>query len=58
MTEPVSAEEPDEKLVCTCGSPDHEPLRVGVAFSVSGPERGLFDCPDAATHRYGLGPVS
>lgn len=62
MTQPTDpppvSEELDEKLVCPCGDPGHEPLRVGVVFSVSGPERGLYDCPDAVTHRYGLGPVS
>ncbi|MFF1684562.1 hypothetical protein [Streptomyces sp. NPDC058254] len=58
-TDPTAvSEEPDEPLVCPCGDPSHEPLRVGAAFSVSGPERALYDCPQATTHRYGLGPVS
>jgi hypothetical protein len=61
-TDPVPASEGPEPepspLVCPCGDPSHAPLRVGVAFSVSGPERDLYDCPQAPTHRYGLGPVS
>ncbi|MGX1669458.1 hypothetical protein [Streptomyces sp. NPDC055400] len=61
MTQPTdqpSSEGPEpEPLVCPCGDLAHAPIRVGVAFSVSGPERGLYDCPRAVTHRYGLGPA-
>ena len=55
---PAVSEELDEKLVCPCGDRTHDPVRVGVAFSVSSPDRGFYDCPQAPTHRYGLGPVS
>lgn len=55
---PPTGEELEPSLVCPCGSSDHAPLRAGVTFSSSGPERDLYDCPQAVTHRYGLGPVS
>ncbi|MFD8771488.1 hypothetical protein [Streptomyces sp. NPDC059916] len=56
---PASEELEPEPLVCPCGGLDHAPLRIGTAFASSGPERSLYDCPQAApTHRYGLGPVS
>ncbi|RVU28876.1 hypothetical protein EOT10_03170 [Streptomyces antnestii] len=56
---PAANEEPEPELVCPCGDLGHTPVRVGLTFSSSGPERGLYDCPQAAPiHRYGLGPVS
>jgi hypothetical protein len=56
---PAASEGPEpEPLVCPCGNADHAPLWVGTAFATSGPERSLYDCPQAPTHRYGLGPVS
>lgn len=55
---PAASEEPREPLVCPCGSTDHAPLRVGVAFSASDPDAGFYDCPQAPTHQYGLGPAS
>lgn len=61
-TDPTPASEgPDPEplpLICPCGDPGHAPLWVGTAFATSGPERSLYDCPQAPTHRYGLGPVS
>lgn len=55
---PAASEEPEPQLACPCGSLQHEPVRIGVTFSSSGPERDLYDCPQAPTHRYGLGPVA
>lgn len=52
------SEEPEPQLVCPCGDQAHAPLRVGTTFSTSGPERDLYDCPVAVTHRYGIGPAS
>ena len=58
-TDPAPAsEEPEPRLVCPCGGLDHEPVWRGVTISASGPERDLYDCPQAAGHRYGFGPVS
>ena len=57
-TDPAPVSEEPEPLVCPCGDRAHEPVRVGVAFSVSDPDRGFYDCPQAPTHQYGLGPVS
>jgi len=56
--QPPTSEGPEPELVCPCGKAGHAPVRVGLTFSSSGPERDLYDCPAAATHRYGLGPVS
>ncbi|MFC9460011.1 hypothetical protein ACFWN5_03595 [Streptomyces sp. NPDC058430] len=56
--QPPASEEPEPELVCPCGSLDHTPLRIGTAFATSGPECSLYDCPQAPTHWYGLGPAS
>ncbi|MFB6675628.1 hypothetical protein ACFCWG_25020 [Streptomyces sp. NPDC056390] len=56
---PPASEGPEPELVCPCGSLDHPPKWVGATTSMSGPERDLYDCPQAApTHRFRLGPVS
>lgn len=57
-TDPPPASEEPEPLVCPCGDRGHAPVRIGVTFSSSGPERDLYDCPQAPAHRYGLGPVA
>lgn len=61
-TDPIPASEGPEPeplpTVCPCGDLAHEPVRVGLTFSSSGPEHDLYDCPTALTHRYGFGPAS
>lgn len=56
--QPAVSEEPEPQPACPCGDPGHAPVRVGLTFSSSGPERDLYDCPTAVTHRFSLGPVS
>jgi hypothetical protein len=55
---PPASEEPEPELVCPCGDLGHVPVWRGTTVSMSGPERHLYDCPQAVTHQYGLGPVA
>lgn len=41
----------DEPEPCPCGSPDHQPLRIGERLSPSGAGLGgVYVCPAESTH--------